>query len=257
MITVISPAKTLDYETPALTDAFTQPSQLTQSRKLIRRLRQFSASELSQLMGVSNNIAELNRDRFKAWKTPFKPENSRQALFTFKGDVYIGLDAFTMSAGDIDFAQDHLRILSGLYGLLRPLDLMQPYRLEMGTRLDTDEGNNLYQFWDNRITKLINQELKARGTDTLINLASNEYFKSVKPKSVRGRIITPVFKDFQNGQYKVIGFFAKKARGLMSRFIINKRITSAGELKQFSEEGYQYNQSLSNEQEWVFTREPQ
>ena len=257
MITVISPAKTLDYETPALTDAFTQPSQLTQSRKLIRRLRQFSASELSQLMGVSNNIAELNRDRFKAWKTPFKPENSRQALFTFKGDVYIGLDAFTMSAGDIDFAQDHLRILSGLYGLLRPLDLMQPYRLEMGTRLDTDEGNNLYQFWDNRITKLINQELKARGTDTLINLASNEYFKSVKPKSVRGRIITPVFKDFQNGQYKVIGFFAKKARGMMSRFIINKRITSAGELKQFSEEGYQYNQSLSNEQEWVFTREPQ
>ncbi|MFT5113193.1 MAG: cytoplasmic iron level regulating protein YaaA (DUF328/UPF0246 family) [Parasphingorhabdus sp.] len=254
MLTVISPAKTLDYETPALTEEFTQPSQLTQSRKLVRRLRQLSATDLSSLMSVSSNIADLNRDRFKAWKTPFKPENSRQALFAFKGDVYIGLDAYSMNQQNIDFAQNHLRILSGLYGLLRPLDLMQPYRLEMGTRLDTEQGSNLYQFWDKRITKILNQELKSLGTDTLINLASNEYFKSVKVKSFRGRIITPVFKDYQSDQYKMIGFFAKKARGIMSRFIIDGRITEAEEIKLFDKEGYGFNASLSSEQEWVFTR---
>ena len=254
MLTVISPAKTLDFDTPALTDVYTQPSQLTQSRKLVKRMRQFSADELSQLMNVSDNIAKLNRDRFKQWKTPFKPENSRQALFAFKGDVYIGLDAYSMSPQNIDFAQNHLRILSGLYGLLRPLDLIQPYRLEMGTRLDTEQGSNLYQFWDQRITKLLNSELKQSNSRTLVNLASNEYFKSVKPKTLKADIITPVFKDYNKGNFQIISFFAKKARGAMSRYMIDNQITDAEALKDFDTDGYNYNKALSSEREWVFTR---
>ncbi|MFT5221657.1 MAG: cytoplasmic iron level regulating protein YaaA (DUF328/UPF0246 family) [Planctomycetota bacterium] len=254
MLTVISPAKTLDFDTPALTDVYTQPSQLTQSRKLVKRMRQFSADELSQLMNVSDNIANLNRDRFKQWKTPFKPENARQALFAFKGDVYIGLDAYSMNQQNIDFAQKHLRILSGLYGLLRPLDLMQPYRLEMGTRLDTEQGSNLYQFWDQRITKLLNAELKQSSSSTLVNLASNEYFKSVKPKTLKADIITPIFKDYNKGNYQIISFFAKKARGAMSRYMIDHQITDAEALKDFDSDGYNYNKALSSQREWVFTR---
>ena len=178
MLTVISPAKTLDYDSPALTTEFTQPAHLHQSRKLVRRLRDFASPDLSKLMGVSSSIAELNHERFRRWKTPFKPDNAKQALFAFKGDVYIGLKAETMSQENIVFAQDHLRMLSGLYGVLRPLDLMQPYRLEMNTRLDTDWGSNLYQFWDTRITRALNSEMKAIGSDILVNLASIEYFKS-------------------------------------------------------------------------------
>ena len=224
MLTVISPAKTLDFDTPTVTDAYTQPAHLTQSRKLVRRMRQLSGQELSKLMGVSSNIADLNQQRFKKWKTPFKPENARQAIFAFKGDVYIGLDAYSMTAQNVDFAQDHLRILSGLYGILRPLDLMQPYRLEMGIRIDTDVANNLYQFWDERITKTLNQELKQSASNTLINLASNEYFKSIKPKLLKAEVITPVFKDYNKGSYQVIGFFAKKARGLMARYLMDNEI---------------------------------
>jgi len=164
MLTVISPAKTLDYETPPVTDAFTQPTQLTQSRKLIRRLRELGSDDLSRLMNISDNLAELNRQRYRKWKTPFKPGNARQALFAFKGDVYLGLDAYSLGTDSVDYAQQHLRILSGLYGLLRPLDLMQPYRLEMSTRLNTDTGSNLYQFWGERITRALNQELKQTGT---------------------------------------------------------------------------------------------
>ena len=254
MLTVISPAKTLDYETPALTEEFTLPSQLTQSRKLIRRLRQFSAPELSKLMNVSGNIGDLNRARFKKWKTPFRPDNARQALFAFKGDTYIGLDAYSMTGENIRFAQDHLRILSGLYGVLRPLDLMQAYRLEMGTRLDTEQGRNLYQFWDSRITKVINSELKNLNADTLVNLASIEYFKSVKPKSLKARVVTPLFKDYHKGSYQMIGFFAKKARGMMTRYIIDNQITDAQALKDFDRDGYAFNGTLSNQHEWVFTR---
>jgi len=254
MLTVISPAKTLDYETPLATESFTQPAHLTQSRKLIRRLRELSAGDLSGLMHISNSLAELNQQRFKQWKTPFKPDNARQALFAFKGDVYIGLDAYSLRPDDIDFAQDHLRILSGLYGLLRPLDLMQPYRLEMGTRLDTDQGSNLYQFWDERITRSLNQELRQSNTKTLINLASGEYFKSVKPKKLRGDIVTPAFKEYRDGQYKFIQFFAKKARGLMARYLIDHRVDRADGLKDFNYEGYAYDPSLSDEREWVFTR---
>ena len=254
MLTVISPAKTLDFDTPTVTDAFTQPVHLTQSRKLVRRMRQLSGQELSKLMHVSDNIADLNQQRFKKWKTPFNPENARQAIFAFKGDVYIGLDAYSMTAQNVDFAQDHLRILSGLYGLLRPLDLMQPYRLEMGTRIDTDMGNNLYQFWDGRITKTLNQELKQSGSNSLINLASNEYFKSIKPKLLKADVITPVFKDYNKGSYQVIGFFAKKARGLMARYLIENEIDKPAELMDFSAEGYAFNKTISNSNKWVFTR---
>jgi len=254
MLTVISPAKTLDFDTPTVTDAFTQPVHLTQSRKLVRRMRQLSGQELSSLMKVSGNIADLNQQRFKQWKTPFKPENARQAIFAFKGDVYIGLDAYSMTTQNVDFAQEHLRILSGLYGVLRPLDLMQPYRLEMGTRIDTDVGNNLYQFWDARITKTLNQELKQSNANTLINLASNEYFKAIKPKLLKAEVITPVFKDYNKGSYQVIGFFAKKARGLMARYLIDNEIDNSAELMNFSAQGYAYNAAMSNSHEWVFTR---
>ena len=254
MLTVISPAKTLDFDTPMVTDTFTQPVHLTQSRKLVRRMRQLSGQELAKLMHVSGNIADLNQQRFKKWKTPFKPENARQAIFAFKGDVYIGLDAYSMTAQNVDFAQDHLRILSGLYGVLRPLDLMQAYRLEMGTRIDTDMGNNLYQFWDGRITNTLNQELKQSGSNTLINLASNEYFKSIKAKLLKADVITPVFKNYNKGSYQVIGFFAKKARGLMARYLIDNEIDNPADLKDFSAEGYAFNKAMSNSHEWVFTR---
>lgn len=254
MLTVISPAKTLDFETPALTDEFTQPAYLRQSRQLIKQLRKFSADDLSTLMGVSSNIANLNADRFRQWKTPFKPENARQALFAFKGDVYIGLDAYSMNENNIKFAQEHLRMLSGLYGLLRPLDLMQPYRLEMGTRLNTDLGDNLYQFWDNRITDAVNRELKSMDSPILINLASNEYFKSIKTKAIKGDIVTPVFKEYHKGKYQIISFFAKKARGLMSRYIIDHELTDVESIKDFNIEGYAFDEALSRGNDWVFSR---
>ena len=254
MLTVISPAKTLDFDTPTVTDAYTQPAHLTQSRKLVRRLRELSAADISKLMSVSDNLAELNQQRFKQWKTPFKPENARQALFAFKGDVYLGLDAYSMTTEDVEFAQDHLRILSGLYGLLRPLDLMQAYRLEMGTRLDTEQGSNLYQFWDDRITRSLNQELKQSKSQTLVNLASGEYFKSIKPKQLEAEIITPAFKEYRDGQYKFIQFYAKKARGLMARYLIDKKIDDPAALKGFDYAGYSYRPELSDDREWVFTR---
>ena len=254
MLTVISPAKTLDYETAPTTEAFTQPSQLSQSRKLIRRLRELGSDDLARLMSISGNLAELNQARFKQWKTPFKPDNARQALFAFKGDVYLGLEAYSLDRDGIEFAQQHLRILSGLYGILRPLDLMQPYRLEMGTRLDTDQGSNLYQFWNGRLTQNLNKELRQSGAGTLVNLASNEYFKAIKPKQLKAQIITPAFREYRNGEYRFIQFFAKKARGLMARFIIDQRIDEAAGLKDFDYEGYGYSADLSNDDEWVFTR---
>jgi len=254
MLIVISPAKTLDFESPALTDEYSQPAHLTQSRKLMRHLRQFSSPDLSSLMKVSRDIADLNVERNRRWKTPFTTDNAKQALFAFKGDVYVGLDADSMNADNIQFAQKHLRVLSGLYGLLRPLDLMQPYRLEMGSRLATDQGTNLYQFWDMRITRTLNTELKAIDSSVLLNLASNEYFKAIKPKSLKGQIITPVFKDYHQGKFQMIGFYAKKARGLMARHIIDEQIDDVEQIKHFDREGYIYNPSLSGQTDWVFTR---
>jgi cytoplasmic iron level regulating protein YaaA (DUF328/UPF0246 family) len=205
-------------------------------------------------MQVSMKIAELNFERFEQWHTPFTPENAKQAVLAFKGDVYTGLDAESFSAADFKFAQSHLRILSGLYGLLRPLDLMQPYRLEMGRKVDTERGKNLYEFWGSKITEGLNRQMKNLKTSSLINLASNEYFKSVKPKELDGEIITPEFKDWKNGQYKMMGVYAKKARGQLSRFVIQNRLTDPEALKAFNVDGYGYNEEMSSGNKWVFTR---
>lgn len=254
MLIVISPAKTLDYETTPKTKVFTTPDYLDHSQRLINRLRNFSSLDISDLMKVSAKIADLNFDRYESWKKPFTEKNAKQAVLAFKGDVYTGLDAESFNAADFKFAQKHLRVLSGLYGLLRPLDLMQPYRLEMGTKLKTDQGKNLYEFWGSDITEGLNKQLKKIKSDTLINLASNEYFKSVKPKELNAEIITPAFKEFKNGEYKMIGIYAKKARGLLSRYIIQNKLSDPEDLKSFNEEGYKFNKTLSKGNNWVFTR---
>ena len=254
MLIVISPAKTLDYDTPPKTKVFTIPDYLDQSQQLINRLRNFSSLDISDLMKVSAKIADLNFDRYESWKKPFTVKNAKQSVLAFKGDVYTGLDAMSFKSDDFKFAQNHLRVLSGLYGLLRPLDLMQPYRLEMGTKLKTDNGKNLYEFWGSDITEGLNKQLKKIKSDTLINLASNEYFKSVKPNELNAEIITPAFKEFKNGDYKMIGIYAKKARGLLSRYIIQNKLSDAEKIKSFNEEGYRFNKKLSKGNTWVFTR---
>ena len=254
MLIVISPAKTLDYETAPVTRTHTQPALLKQSQRLINLLRNYSALDLAELMHLSMKLAELNFERYHAWKTPFNLRNAKQAALAMKGDVYTGLDAESLSEEDLAFAQAHLRILSGLYGVLLPLDLMQAYRLEMGTKLPNEQGKDLYAFWGDTITQTLNKALAAQGDDILINLASNEYFKSVKPKLLKGRIITPQFKEYKNGAYKMIGIFAKKARGLMSRYIIQHRLDDPQRLKAFDVEGYAYHEELSKEHEWVFAR---
>lgn len=254
MLLVISPAKTLDYETKPQTRTFTLPDYLDESQRLIDRARQWSALDIAEVMQVSMKIAELNFDRFEVWHTPFTQENAKQAVLAFKGDVYTGLDATTFRAADFTFAQKHLRILSGLYGLLRPLDLMQAYRLEMGRKVDTERGKNLYEFWGERITEGLNQQMKKLKSPYLINLASNEYFKAVKPKLLDGEIITPEFKDWKNGQYKMMGVYAKKARGQLSRFVIQNQITEPEAMKTFNVDGYTFNVSMSSASKWVFTR---
>jgi len=206
-------------------------------------------------MGISPKLAQLNFERFINWQLPFSTDNAKQALLAFKGDVYTGLDAYSLNEDELQTAQNDLRILSGLYGVLKPLDLIQAYRLEMGKKLQTKKGNNLYEFWGDKITKEINKSLIAKNDKYLINLASNEYFKAVVKKKVKAEIITPVFKDFKNGQYKVISFFAKKARGLMTRFIIQNKITDPEHLKAFNSEGYNFNPQLSKNTELVFTRD--
>lgn len=254
MLIVISPAKTLDYRTPPKTRTFTIPDYLDQSQILIDRLRLLSSLDISELMHVSSKIADLNFDRFEAWQTPFNQGNAKQAILAFKGDVYTGLDADSLSADDLKHTQKHLRILSGLYGLLRPLDLMMPYRLEMGTRLDNDRGKNLYEFWNMEITEGLNKQLKAMKSEFLINLASNEYFKSVKPRQIKGQVITPAFKQYKNGQYKMIGVYAKKARGMLSRYIIENRLSDPDDIRAFDRDGYVFNSRQSSSEQWVFTR---
>ena len=255
MLIIISPAKTLDYETPPKTRRFTLPDFLDESERLINLLRINSVLDLAELMKLSIKLAELNFERYRDWHRPFTPDNAKQAILAMKGDVYTGLDPGSFKARDFAFAQKHLRVLSGLYGVLRPLDLMQPYRLEMGTRLSNDAGRDLYAFWGETITDALNKTLKAQGDDLLINLASNEYFKAVKPKRVEGRIITPTFKEYKNGSYRIIGIFAKKARGLMSAYVVKNRVTDPQRLKLFDGGGYRYHAALSDERAWTFTRD--
>ncbi|MDG3088986.1 peroxide stress protein YaaA [Vibrio hannami] len=257
MLIVISPAKTLDYESPSVIEKHTKPELIDHSKELIEVCRKLTPQDISSLMKVSDKIAGLNVARFEQWQESFTPENAKQSILAFKGDVYTGLEAETMSEEDFNFAQSHLRILSGLYGLLKPLDLMQPYRLEMGTKLANERGTNLYQFWGNIITDKLNEAIAQQGDNVLINLASNEYFKSVKTKSLDASVITPVFKDCKNVQYKVISFYAKKARGMMARYIIDNRVSSVEELTKFDVAGYYFDESESTATELVFKREEQ
>lgn len=257
MLALISPAKTLDYETALPTDTYTKPRLLEQSQQLIDVCRKLSATEIASLMSVSEKIANLNVDRFRDWNADFDFSNARQALFAFKGDVYTGLDGYHLKDQDIDFAQQHLRMLSGLYGLLRPLDLMMPYRLEMGTKLKNARGHNLYEFWGNMITDQINQDLAEINSKVLVNLASDEYYKSVNEKKIQAEIIKPVFLDQKNGKYKVISFYAKKARGLMARYLIENQLNQAEQLKAFDSEGYYFDAESSSNKELVFKRDEQ
>ncbi|HGM5491839.1 TPA: peroxide stress protein YaaA [Serratia fonticola] len=257
MLVIISPAKTLDYESPLATERFTQPELLDQSQKLIKICRKLTPAQISGLMHISDKLAGLNAARFGEWQPDFTPDNARQALLAFKGDVYTGLQAQDFSEEDFDFAQQHLRMLSGLYGVLRPLDLMMPYRLEMGIKLENPQGKDLYSFWGDRITEKLNQALEQQGDDVVVNLASDEYFKSVKPAKLRGSLIKPVFLDEKNGKYKVISFYAKKARGLMSRFIIKNRLSRREQLVDFNLEGYAFDEASSAGNELVFKRPEQ
>lgn len=255
MLMLISPAKSLDFETPAKTKTSTTPDLLEHSQQLIDELRALSPADVSELMSISDKLGLLNYERFLNWHTPFDSDNAKQAVLAFTGDVYTGMDANSFDSQDFTFAQQHLRILSGLYGLLRPLDLIQPYRLEMGTKFENPRGKNLYAFWGDHITDAVNAQLKKTNSKVLVNLASNEYFKSIKPKALNADIITPVFKDWKGDKYKIISFYAKKARGLMSAYIIKNRLVDVADLKAFDSQGYVYNQALSTAREWVFTRD--
>jgi len=255
MLMVISPAKTLDFDTPPTTKRFTQPQYLDHSQELIAQLREMSPAQIGELMHLSDKLSGLNAARFGSWTPAFTPKNAKQAILAFKGDVYTGLDAETLDETDFDYAQQHLRMLSGLYGLLRPLDLMQPYRLEMGTKLANARGKDLYAFWGNRISEWLNKALAEQGDDILLNLASNEYFSAVKRPALKARVIDAEFRDQKNGQYKIISFYAKKARGMMSRFVISERIKKPEQLKDFDVQGYRYAKALSTADKLVFLRD--
>ena len=254
MLILISPAKTMDYESHNANTEHTQPELLNKSQELIDVCRQLSADDLSSLMKISPKLAELNAQRFCNWQPIFNLENARQAILAFKGDVYTGLQAEDFTQQDFEFAQRHLRMLSGLYGLLRPLDLMQPYRLEMGTKLNNPAGKDLYTFWGETITDHINHALMAQGDDVVVNLASDEYFKAVNENHLQGRLIKPVFLDEKNSQFKVISFYAKKARGLMSRYIIKNQLNNIEQLKNFDLDGYAFAAEHSSDDELVFMR---
>ena len=250
MLVVISPAKKLDYSSSIEAPELSQPALLDHAEELSIGLKALAPQDVSSLMHLSDKLGALNYERFQEWQTPFNETNARAAVLAFKGDVYQGLDADSMTAEDLHWAQDHLRILSGLYGVLRPLDLMQAYRLEMGTKFANQRGKDLYQFWGDVITA----ELNRVESSVLVNLASNEYFKSVRKKDVNARIVTPVFMDKKDDKYKIISFYAKKARGLMSRYIIQNRITEIEQINQFNSDGYVYNAALSELDAPVFLR---
>lgn len=254
MLMVVSPAKALDESTKVQTELHTEAELLDSAEVLANEMKAVGPVELGQLMHISDKLSELNYERFQDWQRPFPAETAKQAAWLFKGDVYQGLDAYSLNEPQITYTQKHLRILSGLYGLLKPLDDMLPYRLEMGTKFANSKGKDLYAFWGTQITDLLNQHLQDSGSNTLVNLASNEYFKAVKKKELQGRIVTPIFKDWKGGKYKIISFYAKKARGLMARYAADHLVENAEELKYFDYEGYQFNPELSSETDWVFTR---
>jgi len=255
MIVLIAPAKRLDYDSDLSVEDFSIAEHLKESKKLIKELQKKSPEDLSSLMGLSENLSILNFERNMNWQVPKKPSNEvRQAIFAFKGDVYVGLDSETLSKSDIKYAQKNLAILSGLYGLLKPLDLMYPYRLEMGTKMKNEKGKNLYEFWGNKITESINALAKENNSKGIINLASVEYFTSVKTENLYLPVYSPVFKDFKNGKYKIISFFAKKARGSMTRFVIQNKIKNPADLSKFNLDGYKYSEKDSSEYSPVFLR---
>jgi cytoplasmic iron level regulating protein YaaA (DUF328/UPF0246 family) len=252
MLIVISPAKTLDFESPATHAKATKPQFLDAAAELNQALKKYQPEDLQLLQSISNDLAVLNYRRNQSWAPPFNRTNARQAIFAFRGDVYAGLEVERFSQTDLEYAQQHLRILSGLYGLLRPLDLIQPYRLEMGTALDNPRGRNLYAFWGDGITHTLNKALKTGREKVLVNLASQEYFSVIKPNILDAQVITPVFRDWKNGQYKVISFFAKKARGMMAAWILQNRVTDVAMLSQFAGGGYRYSPEDSSAGELVF-----
>lgn len=250
MLILISPAKTLDYSTPPIQE-FTQPDFTSDVKALVSLMKKKSAADIAKLMHISDNLANLNEERYKTFQKEFNFDNSKQALLAFKGDVYTKIDVDNYSEEDFAFAQDHLRILSGLYGLLKPLDLIQPYRLEMGIKLETKKGKNLYEYWDKKIAKAIDTVAAKK---PIINLASQEYFKAVDLKTLKSPVITIHFKEHRNDKYQVVGFFAKQARGMMTNYAIKNKITDPEQLKTFNEEGYEFAPSLSSETDWVFIR---
>jgi cytoplasmic iron level regulating protein YaaA (DUF328/UPF0246 family) len=254
MITIISPAKNLDFKRQVKIKTFTQPIFLKESERLIRNLRKLKPADLTDLMGISDKLAVLNYERFQIWSQPFTNENARQAVLAFNGEVYNGLNAKELNEGDLKYAQDHLRILSGLHGILRPLDLIQAYRLEMGTELEVGKHENLYTFWSNKIHNHLREKLMSEQNPVLINLASNEYSKVTKLKKLKARVITPVFYQLKGDEYKMIVVYAKKARGMMTRYIIKNRIDDPEQLKLFDAEGYFYNENISDDKKWVFCR---
>ncbi|MEZ4982393.1 MAG: peroxide stress protein YaaA [Saprospiraceae bacterium] len=254
MIILLSPAKTLDFsETPI--DQYSTPRFLKESKRLVNTLKKKSAGDIQQLMGVSEKIANLNVDRYKKFKIPFTPDNSKPSIHAFKGDVYIGLEAEKFDEKDLEYAQEHIRILSGLYGVLKPLDLMQPYRLEMGTSLETGKNKNLYEFWGNKLTKTLNEDLKDLEGQTFLNLASNEYFKAVQTKKLKGRLLNIDFKENRDGELKFISFNAKKARGRMAHLVVKERIENPVALKELVVDDYVYAPEHSDENNWMFVKE--
>jgi cytoplasmic iron level regulating protein YaaA (DUF328/UPF0246 family) len=254
MLILLSPAKSLDYETPVEGISHTQPQFVSQSAQLIEVLKTQSPAQIASLMDLSDKLAALNVARYEAWRPKFTAKNAKQAILAFNGDVYDGLDAKTLKGKDLDWAQEHVCILSGLYGVLRPLDWMQAYRLEMGTALANPRGKNLYQFWDSTIASYLNDRLSKDKAPVVVNLASQEYFKAVDTKVLKARIIECVFEDYKGGKYKVISFFAKRARGLLARYAIQKQIKNPEKLKDFNLDGYGFFAEASNENRWVFRR---
>lgn len=255
MLIVISPAKKLDYQSNSPQQAYTEPAYLEKSANLIKVMKNKTPAEIQSLMGISENLANLNHSRYLNWNKKNTKRNSKPAIYAFMGDVYTGLDAKSLTNHQIRFAQDHLRILSGLYGVLKPLDLIQPHRLEMGTKIKTESGETLYDFWGHAPTSELNQQAKVLKTKHIVNLASNEYFKVINKTALTLEVLTPVFKDKKQDTYKVISFYAKKARGLMTKYIIENEITDPKGIKEFSLAGYKYRSKLSAKNEYVFTRE--